>query len=122
MRPTRRYIRPVSHSRPKRYTNWFLREWMATLHVSQKDIIEKTELSKGVVSLLVNDRQDYSPTIVRDVAHALNIAVYELFMDPQDAMSLRQLRKDAIQVVRTQERLEGLSPVKPANDRTGTDG
>lgn len=92
---------------------------MAVQQVTQSDIVDKTEISKGVVSLLVNDRQDYSPVLVRDLAAVLNIATYELFMHPDDAMSLRQLRKDALKVVETTERLEHLTA---ANDRTGTDG
>jgi hypothetical protein len=42
---------------------------------------------------------------------------YELLMHPEDAMSLRQLRKDALTVVKTSKTLQ-----EPANDRTGTNG
>lgn len=92
---------------------------MASQHVKQADLVGRTGLSKTAISLLVNDRQDYSPEIVRDVASALNIAIYELFMHPDDANSLRRLRKDALQVVRTSERLD---KIEVANDLTGTDG
>lgn len=114
------YDARVKHSRPKRYTNWFLREWMGTLNVNQATLIEKTGLSKTTVSLLVNDRQDYTPEIIRDVADALNIKRYELLMDPEDAMNLRALRRDAIRVV---EHAQALTERENAEkQRTGTDG
>jgi transcriptional regulator with XRE-family HTH domain len=101
----------MAHSRPVRYTNWYLRAWMRALDVTQAELIDKTGWSKTTVSLLVNDRQDYSPTIVRDVAAALNLQPYELLMHPEDAMALRRLRSEAIRVVETSRPL----------DRTGTD-
>lgn len=119
---SRCYDTAMAHSRPKRYSNWHLREWMATLHVKQSALIEATGYSKTAISLLVNDRQDYSPEIVRDIAAALNIAPYELFMDPKAAMSLRALRKDAVRVVENDEQLERLERESSADRRTGTDG
>ena len=112
----------MAHTRPKRYTNWYLRDWMRTLGVTQADLIERTELNKTAISLLCNDRQDYTPEIVRDMAGALNVATYELLMHPEDAMALRQLRRDALQVVRTTEAFQ--SPAEPQNRgrRTGTEG
>jgi transcriptional regulator with XRE-family HTH domain len=106
----------ADHSRPKRYTNWYLRDWMRTLHVRQADLVEKTDLNTTAVSLLCNDRQDYSPAIIRDVARAMNIAPYELLMHPEDAMALRQLRRNAVQVVETSKTLD--SP----REATGTGG
>lgn len=110
------YARMADHSRPKRYTNWYLRDWMRTLSVRQADLIEKTDLNTTAVSLLYNDRQDYTPEIIRDVARALNLAPYELLMHPEDAMALRQLRRNAIQVVETSKTLD------TSRDGTGTDG
>ena len=106
------------HSRPKRFTNWYLRDWMAALHVSQADLVERTDLGKTAISLLCDDRQDYRPQIVEDIARALNIAPYELLMNPADAMSLRQLRNDALTVVRNTEKLAK----RDGPPRTGTDG
>lgn len=106
------YANMAEHSRPKRFTNWYLRDWMKTLGIKQADLVEKTDLGTTAISLLYNDRQDYTPSIIRDVSSALNIAPYELLMHPDDAMALRQLRKDALQVVRSSEAFE----------RTGTNG
>lgn len=107
----------MAHSRPKRFTNWYLREWVAATKVTQADLVGKTGYTKTAISLLMNDRQDYNPAYVRDLADALNIAPYELFMHPDDAMALRRLRKDAISVV------ENSRPIERAEgSRTGTDG
>lgn len=106
----------MAHSRPKRFTNWYLREWMATMAVSQTVLSDRTELGKTAVSLLYNDRQDYTPAIVRDVASVLGIAPYELLMQPEDAMALRRLRQEALQVV------ENSRPPPVAVERTGTSG
>ncbi len=106
----------VSNTRPKRYTNWFLREWMRALGVRQTDLIEKTDYNKTTVSLLVNDRQDYSPEIVRDIARALQISPYELFLHPKDAADLRKMMTDAENAADLNRRIRLVS------DRTGTDG
>lgn len=110
------YPRPVSKTRPKRFTNWFLRDWMATLEVSQTDLVRETDMNKTAVSLLYNDQQDYSPTIIRDIARALNIQPYELLMHPEDAMTLRRLIVEGERVSDLGKRLQLVA------DRTGTDG
>ena len=112
------YTGRVNHSRPKRYTNWYLRAWMKATGVTQAVLISKTNLSKTAVSLLVNDRQDYTPEIIRDVALALNVAPHELLMDPEDAMALRALRQDALRVVEHGNHIDELA----ARRRTGTEG
>ncbi len=93
---------------------------MAALGISQADLVGKTGLNKTAISLPYNDRQDYSPEVVRDVAAALNIAIYELFMPPQDAMSIRAFHRDAIRVVASGTRLG--TPRPESTERTGTDG
>jgi transcriptional regulator with XRE-family HTH domain len=104
--PTGCYSRRMAHSRPKRFTNWYLRDWMATLNVTQAQLVEATDLSKTAVSLLADDRQDYRPDIIRDIAAALNIAPYELLMQPAVAMALRRQRESAAEVVTATAEIE----------------
>jgi transcriptional regulator with XRE-family HTH domain len=111
-----RYSANMAHSRPVRYTNWYLKQWIEHVPASQSEIAKEAGIPAGTMSLLVNSRQDYSPEYVRDLAKALNISNYELFMHPSDAMALRNLRKNALQVVRSAEALSD------AADRTGTEG
>lgn len=68
---------------------------MKALGIRQADLCALTGINKASMSLLVNDQQDYSPEIVRDIAQALNIAVYELFLHPDDAAALKKVMADA---------------------------
>lgn len=117
---SRVYVVRVSKTRPKRYTNWFLRDWMRTLKVNQAKLAEDTGYNKTTISLLYNDQQDYSPAVIRDVAAALKIPHYELLMHPDDAMAMRQLRKDALRVVENSKRLDNV--VEISSLRSGTEG
>lgn len=110
------YNRGVSKTRPPRYTNWFLREWLKSVGMSQATLGDKIDLNKTSVSHLVNNQVDYTPEYVRDVAAALNIAPYELFLHPDDAAALRRLMTDAENAAELNKRIRLVS------DRTGTDG
>lgn len=115
----------MAHSRPTRFTNWYLADWLRTTGVSQAQLVGKTELSKTAVSLLVNSRQDYDPMIVQTIADALNIRPYELLMHPDDAMALRRLRNDAIEVVQNSASFGEAKPSESKGEtprRTGTNG
>lgn len=85
----------------------------------QADLAEKTELGKTAVSLLINERQDYTPVIIQTIADFLNIRPFELLMHPDDAMRLRSIREDALRVVAS---TGAMAPTPANDDRTGTDG
>ncbi len=91
---------------------------MGTLGVTQAKLITLTDYSKTTVSLLVNDRQDYTPEIIRDISKALEIAPFELLMHPSEAMALRALRADAFKVIQHSKPLNR----DEATERTGTNG
>lgn len=111
------YAGRMSKTRPKRYTNWYLREWMAaTNNMSQAALIEATGIDKAVMSLLYNNQQDYSPEYIRDISEALNISSYELLLHPRDAMAIRNMLANAAEGADLGRRL------KVVSDRTGTDG
>lgn len=98
---------------PKGPVEWYLREWMAACGVKkQSEMMERTGWSKATMSQLFNGVQDYSPRFIREAAAALNIERYELLMPPEEAMALRNLRREALRVV------ESGRPLQP----TGTDG
>ena len=89
---------PKGPKRQKIEVNWYLREWMAYLKLKQADMVQRTGWTKTKASHLYNDQQDYSTQIVKEAAHALNIAVFELFMLPADAMALRRYRESAVRL------------------------
>lgn len=96
------FRRPYSHNRnmarrgiPTRI-NWYLKEWMDLLGVTQAEMIRRTDWSKASTSQLYNGKQDYSPKLVNDAALALHVEPFELLMKPERAMALRRQREAAI--------------------------
>jgi transcriptional regulator with XRE-family HTH domain len=71
---------------------------MDMLGVKQADMCRRTGWSKASASQLYNGIQDYSPNIVEAAAIALNVAEYELLMQPERAMAIRRLRESAISI------------------------
>lgn len=76
--------------------NWYLREWMELLGKTQADMCRLCDWSKATASQLYNNKQDYSPKIVREAAAALNVEPFELLMKPERAMALRRQREAAL--------------------------
>lgn len=107
----------AKRSRPVLPVNWYLREWMHTLGVRQKDMIERAGWSKTTASLLYNGQQDYSPKIVNEAAVALHVKPFELLMPPADAMALRRLRDTAFEIVEDQK-----IDYRPPPPKDGTNG
>lgn len=101
---------------PKGQVNWYLKEWMASVGLkgrgAQSKMMELTGWSKATMSQLFNGEQDYSPKIVNEASVALNAKPWELLMHPEEAMALRQFRKDAVRLAAVSEDI----------DRTGTEG
>ena len=111
--------------RPKRYKpvmtaprhDWYLRDWLRVLKKRQADVANDLEWNKARVSLMLSGKQQYTRDAVNELAEYLNLHPFELLMHPDDAMRLRRLRENAIQVV------ANTAPMAAANDdRTGTDG
>lgn len=76
--------------------DWYFKDWLKTLLMSQAKVVEETGWSKGKVSKLVNGVADYDRRSLNGAAKALNLQPYELLMHPQDAMRMRRLRETAL--------------------------
>lgn len=112
----------MSRTRPKQTVAWHLAAWMDALRVSQADMIERAGWSKTTASLLYNSRQDLSSKLIAEAAQALNLAPFELFMLPEEAMALRRLRSSAIQIAADRtDAWHGL-PSDPEQLKDGTRG
>jgi transcriptional regulator with XRE-family HTH domain len=72
--------------------DWYLKEWLDSLQMSQADLVRATDYPKAKVSDLVRGEQRYNRDILNDIAKALNIYPYELLMSPENAMTLRQMK------------------------------
>lgn len=79
--------------------DWYLTDWLKTLHVSQAELGRRTDYPKAKVSDLVTGKQRYNRDILNDIANALNIKPHELLMHPSDAMAIRRMRILAEQMV-----------------------
>jgi transcriptional regulator with XRE-family HTH domain len=79
---------------------WYLAEWLATLGKKQADIVRDLDWNKARISLMLRGKQPYDRDSLNELAAYLNLYPYELLMHPDDAMSLRQIRKAASEIVR----------------------
>lgn len=76
------------------------------LGVNQAEMCRRTGWSKASASQLYNNKQDYSPKIVKEAALALNVEDYELLMKPERAMALRRQREAALVLAHDSEAAE----------------
>lgn len=96
--------------------DWHLKEWLRTLKKKQSDIVRDLDWNKAKISLMARGAQPYTRDAINEIAAYLSIHPYELLMHPDDAMMLRQLRRDALRVVESSELIE-----RPTGVRTGTE-
>jgi len=84
--------------------DWFIRDWMHTLGVTQSKLSDLTGWSKATVNDIYHGRTSYYRQILNDLAFALNLQPWELLMHPDDAMAIRQLTA-AVRVVEKSKNL-----------------
>lgn len=78
--------------------DWYLPEWMASLRVTQAELVRETGMSKSTVSEIVNGKTHYYRALVNEMSRALKVEPFELLMHPDDAFALRRLRDDALRI------------------------
>ena len=98
--------------------DWYFKEWLRYFKKKQADVVRALDWNKSKASLMANGKQPYTRKEINELASYLEVHPYELLMDPDDAMALRRLRQEALQVVKSSEALERATEA----DRTGTDG
>lgn len=79
--------------------DWYLREWLGALKMSQADLVRATGYTKAKVSELVTGHSRYNRDVIDVISKAINLQPYEMLMHPDEAMSLRQLKLDALRIV-----------------------
>ena len=83
--------------------DWYLKDWLRTLGRKQADIVRDLEWNPARISLMMRGIQQYTRDSVNELASYLTLAPHELLMHPKDAMALRQLRADVIQIAKDAE-------------------
>lgn len=89
--------------------DWYLRQWIDTLHKTQADLERLTGWDKRKASHLLNGKQPYKRDTVNEAAAALEIAPFELLMHPEEAFALRRMHEGAIKIA-----AENRTPFRPA--------
>jgi len=64
----------------------------------QTDMVRDLNWSKAVASAVHNGQQ-YTQTLIDQLAPWLNVKPWELLMPPKEAMAIRALRKSAAEIV-----------------------
>lgn len=104
------------------HNDWFLRQWMESLHTSQAELERRTGWDKRKASHLVNCKQPYKRDTLNEAAMALHLEPFELLMHPDDAHALRRLRASALQIAaEKQSPWHGFEPLDVIQ-RDGTNG
>ncbi len=80
--------------------DWYLTDWLNSLHVTQAELGRRTDYPKAKVSDLVTGKQRYNRDVLNDIASALNLHPNELLLHPADAMAQRRMRAAASEIVR----------------------
>lgn len=79
--------------------DWYLKQWLKSLGKIQEDVARDLGWNKAKVSLTANGKQPYTREEINEIAFYLNIEPFELLLPPERAMSLRQFRASAEQIV-----------------------
>lgn len=78
--------------------DWFLRQWLDSLHITQAEFERLTGWDKRKVSFLVTGKQPYKRDELNEAARALHLDPFELLLHPEDAFALRRMRESAIRI------------------------
>jgi transcriptional regulator with XRE-family HTH domain len=82
--------------------DWYLRQWLATIGLTQQALADATDWQKSKVSRLVSGFTPYDRDIINTIADALHIQPFELLMNPAEAMALRRMRESAVRIAADQ--------------------
>lgn len=75
--------------------DWYLKDWLRTLGMTQADLVRATGWSKATANDIYHGKTRYYRQIVNEVANALGIPAFELFLPPAEAMAMRRIRESA---------------------------
>lgn len=99
--------------------DWFLPEWMGSLHVTQAQLARLCGWSRSRMNEIYHGETEYYRAIVNQIASALRIEPWELLMQPDLAMQIRRLRAavDTEVQLRAAENRQDFTPADPPAER-----
>jgi transcriptional regulator with XRE-family HTH domain len=82
--------------------DWYLTEWMDSLHMTQAELGRRTGWGKARCNEIYHGVTGYYRQILNEAAAALNIEPWELLMSPAEARALLRMRRDALTIAAEQ--------------------
>ncbi len=79
--------------------DWYASEWLRHFKKKQADVVRDLDWNKAKVSLTVAGKQPYGRDDLNELAEYLHLEPFEMLLPPERAMSYRQLRSSAEQIV-----------------------
>lgn len=76
---------------------WYVREWLEQAGKIQADLMRDLNWSKAKASGVWNGQQ-YTQSLVDELAPYLNVRPFELLLPPQEAFSIRNMREAAVRL------------------------
>lgn len=107
--------RPQKTQRDFQHT-WYIQEWMEQSDPPkrQADMIRDLDWSRAVASAVYNGQQ-YTQTLIDQLAPWLNVKPYELLLHPREAMRLRRLEaalRDATEPLPAPAEAPAVTPIR----------
>lgn len=96
---------------------WHVQEWMELYKKRQVDLINELGWSKAKASDVMSGQQ-YTQSLIDQLAPWLNAKPFELLMAPQEAMAIRAMRKAAVEIAADNSQAE-IAPAKLADRKAG---
>jgi transcriptional regulator with XRE-family HTH domain len=89
---------PVRMARKQRSTakdapDWYLRQWMLTLKVTQAKLGRLADIPKATMNAIYHGKTAYYRDLLNTLANALNIEPFELLLPPDRAMEIRSYNR-----------------------------
>ena len=78
--------------------DWYLKQWLKKLGVSQQKVADLAGWQKSKVSRLASGATQYDRDTVNIVSMILKIRPFEVLMTPEEAISLRRLHGAALSI------------------------
>jgi len=106
------------HNKLRRPSHVYLKEWLAYRHLTAEQLAGRLEVSKSVISKLMNGRQRYNQDWLEMIAYALNCEADELLREPTVPTANELLAKMSPEI-----RAAAMNVLLEfSKARTGTDG
>lgn len=82
----------------KNRPDWYLKEWMSTLHISQAELARRIGKERNTINNIYHGKTEYYREILNEICAAIHIAPFEILMPPDEAMALRRIRESSLRI------------------------